>query len=246
LHSSVSFSIWHSSKLIKRYFDNRKEEPMQTINHPENSIREQNGWPEKEELFPCCGISEKSPSKLKTQTMEESDKIQGQSLGEKVYKSFQSGFHCAEAISSSILDIFADKDCSPLVKAASAFGGGIAGSTGELCGAFSGGVMALGYLLGREKPGDDLRDCGILVDQFKKKFKERFGSLNCGTILDSFHDQENPLGCVNLTAEASEILAGLLNDFQGKRGMDCQAYQGQAREKVELGRCPFKAGSCGC
>ena len=106
--------------------------------------------------------------------------------------------------------------------------------------------MVLGYLLGRENPGDNLRDCGNLTNQFKKNFKEKFGSLNCGTILDSFHEQENPLGCVNLTAEAAEILAGLLNDLLGKKGLDYLAYRDQPREKVGLGHCPFKAGSCGC
>lgn len=220
---------------------------MQTINQPENSIKEHNGWPEKEELSPCCGIDEKSSSKSKIQTKEiVSDKIEDQSLREKVFDSYQSGFHCAEAISSSILGIFSDKDYSNLVKAASAFGGGIAGSTGELCGAFSGGVMALGYLLGREKPGDDLRDCAVLVNEFKKKFQDRFGSLNCRTILDSFSEQENPMGCVKLTAEASVLLADLLKDFQMKKGLDYQAYRTQPRNKVELGRCPFQAGSCGC
>ena len=106
--------------------------------------------------------------------------------------------------------------------------------------------MALGYLLGRENPGDDLRDCGALVNDFKKKFNHRFGSLNCGTILDALSEQENPLGCVKLTAEASEILADLLNDFQEKRGLECWTYRIQPRNKVDLGRCPFQEGSCGC
>ena len=164
-----------------------------------------------------------------------------------MYENYQSGFHCAEAISRSILEVFSDDGAySPLVKAASAFGGGIVGSTGELCGAFSGGVMALGYLLGRENPGEDLRDCGTLVNEFKKKFQQQFGSLNCGTILDSFNEQENPLGCVKLTAEASSILAELLGDFQEKNGLEFKTYQTQHRHKVDLGSCPFRAGSCGC
>lgn len=220
---------------------------MQTINQTENSIRELNRFPEKKEQIPCYGISEKDSSKTNIQTKEIlSDKVEGQSLRERVYNSYQSGFHCAEAISRSVLEIFSDGDYTPLVKTASAFGGGIVGSTGELCGAFSGGVMALGYLLGREKPGDDLRDCAIMVNEFKKKFQDRFGSLNCRIILDSFSEQENPLGCVKLTAEASVLLADLLKEFQVKKGLDYQAYRTQPRNKVELGRCPFQAGSCGC
>lgn len=37
-----------------------------------------------------------------------------------------------------------------VIRAASGFGGGIGGSTEELCGAFTGGIIALGFLLGRE------------------------------------------------------------------------------------------------
>ncbi len=195
----------------------------------------------------CCGNAEEAGPEEKASQSELKDKTEETKLiRQKVYENYQSGFHCAEAISRSVLEVFSDGDYAPLVKAASAFGGGIVGSTGELCGAFSGGVMALGYLLGRENPGEDLRDCGTLVNEFKKKFKQRFGSLNCGTILDSFNEQENPLGCVKLTAEASVILGDLLEDFQEKKGLNYQAYRTQPRNKVELGRCPFQAGSCGC
>ncbi len=215
---------------------------MQTINQPENAKTGLNLWPDKRGIPLCCGISEETPTETRTQTKEiGSDVFDNLSIREQVNKSYQSGFHCAEAISRSILGVFSDKDYSSLVKAASAFGGGIAGSTGELCGAFSGGVMVLGYLLGRENPGDNLRDCANLTNQFKKSFKEKFGSLNCGTILDSFNEQENPFGCVNLTAEAAEILAGLLNDFLGKKGMEYQAYCCQPKEKVGPGQCPFNS-----
>jgi C_GCAxxG_C_C family probable redox protein len=196
---------------------------------------------------PCCGkFHEALPGENASQAELWSTPSEAKQIRKMVYESYQSGFHCAEAISRSVLEVFSDGAYSPLVKGASAFGGGIVGSTEELCGAFSGGVMVLGYLLGRENPGDDLRDCGALVNEFKKKFQHQFGSLNCRTILDSFSDQENPIGCVQLTAEASVLLADLLKDFQAKRGLDCQAYNTQPRNKVELGHCPFQAGSCGC
>lgn len=195
----------------------------------------------------CCGNTNEALPEEKASPVESKDiAMETKQIRKMVYENYQDGFHCAEAISRSVLEVFSDGGYAPLVKAASAFGGGIVGSTGELCGAFSGGVMALGYLLGRENPGDDLRDCGSLVNEFKKRFKQRFGSLNCGTILDAFSEQENPIGCVGLTAEASVILADLLKNFQEEKGLNYQGYLTQSRDKVELGRCPFQAGSCGC
>jgi C_GCAxxG_C_C family probable redox protein len=195
----------------------------------------------------CCGNTEEAgPAEKASQRELKCKTEEAKLIKQKVYENYQSGFHCAEAISRSVLEVFSDGGYAPLVKAASAFGGGIVGSTGELCGAFSGGVMALGYLLGRDNPGEDLRDCGSLVNEFKKKFKQRFGSLNCGTILDAFSAQENPIGCVGLTAEASVILADLLKDFQEEKGLNYQAYRSRPRDQVEIGHCPFQAGSCGC
>ncbi|HMK66600.1 MAG TPA: arsenite methyltransferase, partial [Thermodesulfobacteriota bacterium] len=102
---------------------------------------------------------------------------ESKAIKKKVYGHFQSGFHCAEAISSAILDTFFEKDRPDAIRAASVFGGGIAGSTEELCGAFTGGVLALGYLLGRNHPGDDLHDCAKVTREFKSRFGGQFGSL---------------------------------------------------------------------
>ncbi|MFH1911323.1 MAG: C-GCAxxG-C-C family protein [Pseudomonadota bacterium] len=156
-----------------------------------------------------------------------------------VYAHYQSGLHCAEAISKTLLETYAGKAHPQVIKAASAFGGGIDGSTEELCGAFTGGVIALGSLLGRQTGGDDLRDCGALIKAFKSRFLNQFGSLNCRDILDGFSEQETPLGCPKLTAEAALILADLLDDFEGKKAVRLDAYPSQPRYKVELGKCPF-------
>ena len=71
----------------------------------------------------------------------------------------------------TVLEMFSGKPHPEATKAASVFGGGIGGSTEELCGAFTGGVIALGYLLGREAPGDNMRDAGALVKEFKSRFQ---------------------------------------------------------------------------
>ncbi len=163
-----------------------------------------------------------------------------------VYGHYGSGFHCAEVITKTVLDMFSGKPHPEATRAASVFGGGIGGSTEELCGAFTGGVIALGHLLGREAPGDDMRDAGALVKEFKNRFQTQFGTLKCRDLLFSFDEKEGPLGCVNLTAETSVMLANLLNEFGSKKGIPLDKYAGQPRQKVQLGQCPFKGEGCQC
>jgi C_GCAxxG_C_C family probable redox protein len=172
--------------------------------------------------------------------------MENKEIRKKVYGHYESGFHCAEVITKTVLEMFSQKPHPEATKAASVFGGGIGGSTEELCGAFTGGVIALGYLLGRDAPGDNMRDAGGLVKEFKSRFLNQFGSLNCRKLLFDFDEQENPLGCVKLTAETSVILANLLNQFGSNRGIHLDEYGSQQRDKVELGQCPFKPGACQC
>lgn len=185
---------------------------------------------------------------LQTKGLKEGSKSEADGskhIKKKVYGHYQSGLHCAEVISKALLETFSGKAHPDVIKAASGFGGGIAGSTQELCGAFTGGVMALGLLAGRENPGDDLRDCGAVINQFKGRFLSQFGSLRCMDILDGFGG-ENPTSCVKLTAEASVILNDLLRELERTKGVKFDGQVRLPREKVELGRCPFTPKACSC
>jgi C_GCAxxG_C_C family probable redox protein len=163
----------------------------------------------------------------------------------EVYGHYQSGLHCAEVIAKALIETISGKAHPEAIRAASGFGGGIAGSTQELCGAFTGGVIALGVLAGRENPGDDLKDCGALTGQYKSLFLSQFGSLKCMDILDGFGG-ESPLSCVKLTAEASVILHALLRGLERSKGVRLDGQTHLPREKVGLGRCPFTPGHCSC
>jgi len=172
--------------------------------------------------------------------------MENKEIKKAVYSHYGSGFHCAEVIAKTVLEMFSGKPHPEATRAASVFGGGIGGSTEELCGAFTGGVITLGYLLGRDAPGDNMRDAGTLVKEFKSRFQTQFGTLKCRDLLFSFDEQENHLGCVKLTAETTVILANLLNEFGSNKGVDLDRYGTCPREKVQLGQCPFKAGACQC
>jgi C_GCAxxG_C_C family probable redox protein len=69
---------------------------------------------------------------------------------------------------------------SLLPRLASGFGGGV-GRKGSLCGAFTGGIMAIGMKMGRTDPKDrkTLLEVYDKCQQFWEKFEKEFGSRNC-------------------------------------------------------------------
>jgi C_GCAxxG_C_C family probable redox protein len=164
--------------------------------------------------------------------------MENKTIRKKVYGHFESGFHCSEAVAKTVLGAFSTQPHAGVIKSASGFGGGVAGSTEELCGAFTGGVIALSFLLGRETPGEDMQRCGDVIKTFKERFLEKFGSVHCGTILEGF-GEEGAMGCVTLTAETAVIITGLLHDMEMESRMKVTELDLQPKEKVSLGVCPF-------
>lgn len=100
--------------------------------------------------------------------------------GERAVNLFNSGYNCAESV---LLALGERLGLAPgsLPKAAAAFGGGVA-RHGMLCGALSGGCIAIGLAEGRtgpEMPRDPAyRDAGELVDEFVA----RFSAGDCRTL----------------------------------------------------------------
>lgn len=87
-----------------------------------------------------------------------------------ILKELTDGRNCAQVVCGA----FADEtgyDIEETDRMASHFGGGM--HTGRTCGAFTGGLMALGLT---EKGIEDF-------EEFEKKFKDRFGSCVCFELL---------------------------------------------------------------
>jgi C_GCAxxG_C_C family probable redox protein len=157
------------------------------------------------------------------------------------YGHFEAGLHCAEVVSKTILELFSKESATHAVRCASGFGGGIAGSMKEACGAFTGGVVALGFILGRDNPDGSLKDCAALIHQFKSRFLEESPSLYCPEIVRAFGEQKNPSGCMKLTARAAVMLADVLKGFAAQGGQDMSECFLHTREKKRLGSCPFSS-----
>ncbi len=133
-----------------------------------------------------------------------------QKAEQRTLKYFRSGFHCAEALSKAIVEIFSDRPAVDIPGVASGFGGGTGRSRQEMCGALAGGVIALGFLCGRMEPDKDVNRTQKLVEEFRRRFIENFGSSNCGVLLETLGEQEKMSKCIQLTARAAGVLADLL------------------------------------
>ena len=111
---------------------------------------------------------------------------------------YDGGYNCAQAV----LQATTGRSDPELLAMAKAFGGGI-GKSGCLCGAVTGGVMALG-LSGRPELG------GKLVAAFRGEFH----TTCCRALSKDYRwlSREHKAHCRQLTVAAAGMVAKLLND----------------------------------
>jgi C_GCAxxG_C_C family probable redox protein len=125
-------------------------------------------------------------------------------IAEEYYRSGQ--FYCSEAIVKTINDTFGLDYPDRVVRMASGFPIGIGGA-GCTCGAVTGGVMAIGMVFGREKPGDPSIDrCLTLARELHTFFAGRHGCLCCRTLTPGMilKSPEHIAQCVAFTGEVAE------------------------------------------
>ena len=66
---------------------------------------------------------------------------------------------------------------------ATGFCGGMARTSTRLCGAYTGGIMAIGLRLGRKEPEASHDDCYAACQRFYAAFMDRFKSETCPRLL---------------------------------------------------------------
>jgi len=132
---------------------------------------------------------------------------------EQALEDFEKGFHCAEAVFCAVARQTAEPgEIIPagMTRLATAFGGGVGRSHTGMCGARTGGVMAIGLRLGRTAPGLDWTPAAEIAAEFQRRFVEAFGDVHCAAILARLEPQEKMAGCKALSARAAGILTDLL------------------------------------
>ncbi len=141
--------------------------------------------------------------------------MQKKEIEQEAFDTYLTGYHCAEVVSKIITEEYADKSTTDIPRVASGFGGGMGRTFDDVCGILCGGIIALGYLYGRNLPGESLKNAFELTTEWRKRFIEKVGSTQCPAILEKLGEQENMMKCKKLTAEMTGILAELL-DEKGK------------------------------
>ncbi len=104
-------------------------------------------------------------------------------------------------------------DTTPeIVRAATGFGGGIAGSR-NICGIITGAVIAIGLKRGRTTPDGDRETSRDLAKELLEKFEERYGSLDCGKLVEPFEDfssKERSEFCRMMTQQVGDEMESML------------------------------------
>jgi C_GCAxxG_C_C family probable redox protein len=135
---------------------------------------------------------------------------------------FAQYFNCAEATLLGLVEAYKlENACVPRI--ATGFGAGI-GAYGEVCGALSGAVMALGLRFGREDAEDQDKKKALYekVKTLFAEFEQEFGAIRCLELTGC--DMRNPEGmqkakdlklhsdfCPKFVAWAAEKTAEILN-----------------------------------
>ena len=126
-------------------------------------------------------------------------------------------FFCSEAIINSIRNNIAPEMPEELIAVASSFPIGV-GKSKCICGAVSGGVMALGYFFGRVKGGDSKIVKALeLANELQESFKSNHKVLCCKILTHGMDmaAKEHKNQCISFTGEvaekAAEIIARELN-----------------------------------
>lgn len=136
-------------------------------------------------------------------------------LAEQLYRGNK--FLCSEAILFVINNQLGNPLPADIVKLASGFPRGIGGA-GCTCGAVSGGIMALGLLLGRSEPEGTCPEVIPASKELHDWFKGKHKSLCCRVLAKNltFNSPERKEHCINITGDVAEKTAELILKYSSK------------------------------
>lgn len=118
------------------------------------------------------------------------------------------GFNCAQAVFAALCGNVGVKREEAL-KIAACFGGGM--KCGEVCGAVTGALMAIGMKYGSTKDYDfdNKKFIGTKTNDFINEFKEKNGAILCRELLQNSDRAEV---CPRLIAYAAETAEKMINE----------------------------------
>ncbi len=107
---------------------------------------------------------------------------QEKDAAEEAIRNFLNGYNCAQSVLLTIANHHKIRNAL-IPKIATGFGGGI-GRCGSVCGALTGGVMALGMGYGTNNPSQEERaQCYELAHELYTKFAQRYETVFCNELI---------------------------------------------------------------
>lgn len=137
---------------------------------------------------------------------------------------FASGFYCAESVVVAIAKARGIQS-ELLPRIATALCSGMARSCGP-CGALTGGILAIGMVLGRDTENDPVQPAYDATKRLIQEFEEEFGSRDCQPLLDGcdlatpegqamFREQGFRERCLRFTGRAAELADRIIAEQNG-------------------------------
>ncbi len=116
---------------------------------------------------------------------------------------WQSGFNCAESVLRGTCHAKRIALTAESLKMATPFGGGV-GRSEDICGALSGGVLAIGAALGRSEATDDKKRSYDAARELHDWFNQQFGSTACLALnKGDFKSPEHRVRCGKFVEETT-------------------------------------------
>lgn len=98
-------------------------------------------------------------------------------------------------------------------KMTTGFSGGIGRKHRDICGAVSAGIMLIGALYGRTKPDQEEDRCQRLSAEYRDRFVEAFGTLNCHELrTEKRYGSGGDTPCWMLAQRAAYLFFAVLED----------------------------------
>ncbi len=123
------------------------------------------------------------------------------------------GLHCAESVLLAVMEARGTASNALVPRMATCFGAGVGRTKEELCGALSGGLMAIGGIIGRERLGQGWDLAAEAGAELRERFKELHGCTRCSEILAALGPQENSHLCRRLTGQAADLTLKVLDEL---------------------------------
>ena len=137
--------------------------------------------------------------------------LNAKNISEKVSDIYNRGLCCSEAI----VYVFAEeagKNAAEYMKMASGLCGGM--GIGDICGAVTGGVCAIGIYLGRDSVSTaPQKKCSALSKEFISIFRKELQNIKCHELLGGlkFGIPEQRLKCSGIVLAATNFAVELIN-----------------------------------